>query len=147
MTPATRKGSSVIAREEGQVTVLVLGLALVGFAVAGLAVDGTRAFLMRRTLQNIADSSALAGASELDTAAYYSTGGRKIVLDVAAARRVASNWLSRRGLPARAEIASDPDAVRVVLRANVPTTFLGLVGIDEIPVAVAATASPMPGGP
>jgi hypothetical protein len=53
--------------ERGQIAVLALGLALVVFAIAGLAVDGTRAFLARRSLQNLADAAALAGAGELDT--------------------------------------------------------------------------------
>jgi len=43
------------ADETGQVIVLALGLTLVAFAVAGIAVDGTRVFLARRSLQNLAD--------------------------------------------------------------------------------------------
>ena len=42
--------------ERGQVTVMALGLALMSLVMAGLAVDGTKAFLLRRTLQNAADS-------------------------------------------------------------------------------------------
>ncbi|CAN5724527.1 hypothetical protein BH24ACT26_BH24ACT26_19770 [soil metagenome] len=122
---------------------LVVGLALVAFAVAGVAVDGTRAWLARRTLQNAADSSSLAGASELDRRAYYTSSGTEIVLEPATARAVAAEWLARRGLDARASISADTTSVEVVLRDELATTFLGLVGIKSIPVAAQATAEPV----
>jgi hypothetical protein len=133
--------------ERGQATVMVLGLALVCFAVAGLAVDGTRVFLARRTLQNAADAAATAGASELDTAVYYRTGGRNVVLDPAAARRVAARWLARRGVGGRASIAADDHTVTVALRDEVSTSWLGLVGIDRIPVGATARSRPVAGAP
>jgi Flp pilus assembly protein TadG len=131
--------------ERGQVTVMALGLALVAFAVAGLATDGTRAFLARRALQNAADSAALAAASELDTDAYYESGGSQAVLDPARARGVALEWLGRRGLDARPAIAATSSHVTVSLRDSVRTAFLGLVGIERIPVAAVATARPFSG--
>ena len=133
--------------ERGQVSILVLGLALVVFAIAGLAVDGTRAFLARRGLQNSADAAALAGAAELDVNAYYATGGRTVVLDEAAARRAAARWLRKRALPANVEITTEPGRVGVVLRSQTPTSFLGLVGVRAIPVAAAARAAPLAGRP
>lgn len=132
-------------RESGQVTILALGLALVAFAVSGLAVDGTRAFLMRRTLQNAADAAALAGAAELDAGSYYSSGGREIVLDREEARRKALAWLSRRGIRAAASVVVGESDVSVVLRDEAPVTFLRLVGVGGIPVATQARAEPLPG--
>lgn len=73
--------------ERGQTTVLVLGMALLAFALSGVAVDGTRAWLYRRTLQNAADGAALAGAAELDRSAYYASGGESVVLDADARAR------------------------------------------------------------
>ena len=116
--------------EGGQVTVMALGLALVAFAVAGVAVDGTRAFIARRTLQTSADASALAAASELDRAALYSS-------------EVAWEWLKRRGLPSEASIAAGRDVVTVTLRYRLPTTILGVVGVSSIPVAVRSQARPV----
>ena len=133
--------------ERGQVTILVLGMALLAFAVAGLAVDGTRAWLYRRTLQNAADAAALAGAGELDRAAYYASGGRLIALDDGASERVAARWLSARGIEARASVASSEERVVVELRGEVPTSFLGLVGIRTLGVAVRADAAPSVGTP
>jgi uncharacterized membrane protein len=131
------------ASEGGQVTVMVLGLAIVTFAVAGLAIDGTRVFLARRTLQNAADASALAAASEIDRPALYRSAGSGVVLDAGAARRVAAEWLDRRGLAMRASISADESTVAVTLRSEVPTTVLGVVGVSTIGVAARAEAQPL----
>jgi Flp pilus assembly protein TadG len=136
-----------VTDERGQVALLVLGLSLVVFALAGLAVDGTRAFLARRSLQNSADAAALAGAAELRVETYYASGGRTVVLDQAAARRAAAARLGRRGLPAQAEITTAPGRIDVVIRSQTPTSFLGLVGVRAIPVATAARAAPVASRP
>lgn len=133
--------------QSGQVTILILGLALVCMAIAGIAVDGTRAFLHRRTLQSAADASALAGAAEIDRSRYYSTGGRAVTLQLDQARHAAGRWLSARRLPARARIDADASALRVTLRGEVTTTFLNLIGIDQLPVAVESVAEPIAGTP
>jgi hypothetical protein len=122
-------------------------LSLVAFAVAGLAVDGTRAFLLRRTLQNAADGATLAAASEIDTTSYYASGGKSMVLDDAAAQRTATRWLGLRGIQARASIEASAESVRVVLRSDMPTSFLGLVGIDRVSVAAVSRSEPVPGPP
>lgn len=132
--------------QSGQVSVFVIGVALICFAIAGVAVDGTRAFLYRRTLQNAADAAALAGASEIDSRAYYSNR-EEVVLDDAGARAAALEWLARRGLAVSADISATPVLVRVGLSARLNTTFLGLVGIADLPVAAEATAEPLSGPP
>ena len=131
--------------ESGQVAVLVLGLALVAFAVAGIAVDGTRAFLYRRTLQNAADAAALSGAAEIDQRDYYASGGEDVLIDEPAARAEVRRMLGLRGIRVSATAAIDTGGVTVVLRGNVPTSFLGIVGIESIPVAVESRAEPFPG--
>lgn len=133
--------------QSGQTTVLVLGLALVAFSVAGLAVDGTKAFLFRRSLQNAADAAAVAAAGELDRVRYYASGGGALVLDPRAAGKVAEEILSTRRLPARAAVTTGREGVTVVLRGRVPTSFLRLVGIDSVPVAAEARAEPIAGSP
>jgi hypothetical protein len=132
--------------QAGQATVLTLGVALVVFAVAGLAVDGTRAFIARRTLQNAADAAALAAAGQLDMAAFYSSGGREFRLDGPSARALAHRYLSDRGLAGGAALEANAGSITVVLRDEVETTFLGLVGVDALPVAAEARAEPIPGG-
>jgi Flp pilus assembly protein TadG len=134
-----------MTREHGQATVFVLGMSLVCFAVAGVAVDGTRAFILRRTLQNAADASALAGASELDRHALYADG--RVVLDQAKARGAAARWLTERGIVADVAIDVTGNQVRVLVRDRVNATFLTLVGIDVLPVGAEARAAPVAGAP
>ncbi len=131
--------------ESGQVLVLALGLALLCFAISGIAIDGTKAFLLRRSLQNLADAAALAGAAELDAAAYYESAGEDIVLDPSGAERMARSWLGARGVPLAANVTATSTQVRVRLRSRVETSFLRLAGIGSIGVAVDATAEPVVG--
>jgi Flp pilus assembly protein TadG len=133
--------------EGGYASILVLGMALIAIAVAGVAIDGTRAFLLRRSLQNAADAAALAAASEIDRDGYYASGGRSIAIDPDAARAQVANWLAQRGLPTEAAVAADEAAVQVTLRAELDTTFLRVIGIESVPVAVESLASPVAGAP
>jgi Flp pilus assembly protein TadG len=141
------KTRAIDTAEGGQVTVLVVGFGLLCFAIAGLAVDGTRAFLARRTLQNAADGAATAGASQIDTRAYYRSGGRTLTLDEHDAHRAAGRWLGIRGLDASSSVVADARSVSVTLRDEIATSWLGLVGIGEIRVAVVARSRPIAGSP
>lgn len=130
--------------EKGSVAVLVLGLTLVCFAVSGLALDGTKVFLMRRALQDSADAAAVSGANEIDVGAYYRSGGAVVRLQSDEAERAAAGSIGRRGLPASAELIVRDGAVQVELRGDVPTTFLKLVGIRSIEVVAVGAAEPFP---
>jgi hypothetical protein len=136
-----------LGEEQGQTSILVVGLAIVVFAVAGLAVDGTRAFLFRRTLQNIADSSVLAAAGDISQTRYYSSGGRVVQLDPMQAHDTATQWLSRREIDLGVTIHTDQNGVSVAARGALHSTFLALIGIDRIPVQVNAAARPLAGRP
>lgn len=131
--------------DSGQVTVLVIGLAMLAFAVSGLAIDGTRAFLFRRTLQNAADGASLSGATQLDADLYYRSGGRRAALDISSARGAAQRLLRLRGIGANASIRIEVDRVTVVLRDEIPTMFLRLIGVSSVPVAVVSSAGPRAG--
>jgi Flp pilus assembly protein TadG len=131
--------------QDGQATVLILGLALVVFAVTGLTVDGTRAFIARRTMQNAADAAALAGAGEINLGAFYSSGGSELQLDAAGARSLAYRYLDARGYAGRAVVDANEGSVTIVLRDEIATSFLGLVGVDALGVAAEARAEPVPG--
>ncbi|MDQ3986286.1 MAG: pilus assembly protein TadG-related protein [Actinomycetota bacterium] len=130
--------------DEGQTTILVVGLALLVFSITGFAIDGTRAFLMRRTLQNAADGAALAGASELHLPTYYSSAGRIVELDPDEARTEALRLLGHRALPAEAQITASRTRIHVVLSTEVDTTFLAGIGIGSLPVMVGSRAEPLP---
>jgi uncharacterized membrane protein len=107
--------------EAGQVTIFVIGMSLLVFAIAGIAVDGTKAWLYRRTLQNAADSSALAGAGELNRDAYYRSGGRVTDLDIEIARRVAAQWVAASGLDVRSGYVVDSAGVEVLSSGQAAT--------------------------
>ena len=124
--------------------ILTVGLALVVFAVAGLAVDGTRVFLMKRSLQNVADGAAVSGAASIDTSAYYASGGSRVVLDRARVGRMASEVIASRGIPVTAAFTDEDDVVTVTVRAEVRTTLLRLVSIETIPVAATSSATAFP---
>ena len=128
--------------EHGYATILALGLAILAFAVAGLAVDGTRAFLLRRSLQNIADSAALAGAGEIDTPSFYETGG-DIALDEGSAQSTAFGYAHERPVRLDADVRVVSGRVTVTVAARSPTLFLRLVGVDSLPVAAQADAAPV----
>ena len=127
----------------GQTTVLAIGLSLVVLSIAGFAIDGTRAFLTRRTLQNAADSATLAGASELDLPTYYSSEGRIVELDPAKARSSALRALALRGLSSQRQIAVSRTRIHAVLRTEVDTIFLSGIGVESLPVVVGSTAEPL----
>jgi Putative Flp pilus-assembly TadE/G-like len=134
-----------MTEERGQTTILVVGLVLLVFAVTGLAVDGTRAFLFRRTLQSVVDSSAVAAASEISASKYYASGGQDLQLDPARATETARRWLTRRGSNLVIGVRANADEVHILARGVVHPSFLALIGIRSIPVAVEAAARPLPG--
>jgi len=132
--------------ESGQVTIMALGLAMMSLSIAGLAVDGTKAFLLRRTLQNAADSATLAASGEVSRSELYRSGGRALALSPDDAARTARNYLALRSIDARVAIEVDDDDVRLVVRGSADTLFFALVGISDVPVAVESNASPVSGG-
>lgn len=137
----------MIPNERGQVLPLVIGFTLVVFAVAGVAVDGARIWLLRRGLQNSADSAVLAGAAQLDARAVYASGGTSSRLDSRAAFAAARSMLARRALVTSSEVTVQGDVVSAVVTARLRTSFLSLVGVEELRVAAEATATPVFGDP
>lgn len=129
--------------EGGQALLLVVGFTLLVFAIAGVAIDGARLAILRRGLQNSADAAALGAAGRLDSTALYASGGTVRRLDRSAAISEARDLLARRGLATAFEISVERNLVRAVVRARLQTTFLSLVGIEELPVAAEATAAPV----
>ena len=134
-------------RQEGQVTLLALGLCLVGIAVGGLAVDGARTWIHKRTLQSTADAAAVSGASGLDVSRFYAEGGAGAVLDPQRVEDRVARLLRQRGLGATVRVDAQSDGVRVWLGSEVETTFLSMVGIRRVPVSAEAVARPFFGNP
>jgi uncharacterized membrane protein len=126
---------------------MALGLLLVVCAVSGVAVDMTRLFLARRSLQSVADAASLHGAAMLDREALYRSSGTRVRILPTAARRAALRTIELRALPAEAVVSVRDDRVTVALRATISTTLLGMIGIETLPVAVVSTSAPVEGVP
>jgi Flp pilus assembly protein TadG len=134
--------------DHGTVTLWLLGLCLLLFALGGISVDLWRAFSARRSLSNAADAAALAGASAIDEDAYRIAGVVQLDPALAEARARASalrqlDAAARRGV----DVHADRDAVTVVVRGELGFTLLGVVDPGgDLAVEVTATATPRRAG-
>lgn len=88
--------------EAGQVTVLIVGFAVVLMLAVGVSVDASAAYLQRQGLDSLADGAALAGAQEVRGSAVYREGlGERAPLDTDRIRGVVARYL--RGVGAYGE--------------------------------------------
>jgi uncharacterized membrane protein len=133
--------------ERGQASVLLVGVLLLGLLFVGLAVDGARLFTARRDLQNVADSAALAGASEIDESVYRASGGAEIRLDPHGARVAVDEIVRASSLPADTTVDVQVGADRVEVRIARPVRmqFLGLAGLGPQRIGAHASAAPQTG--
>ncbi len=135
-------------RESGTITLWLLGVCLLLFALGGISLDLWRGFSARRSLATAADAAALAGASAVDEEAYRRSG--VVQLDPALAESRARTHIARQ-LDADAlrngDVHADQEAVTVVVRGEIGFTLLGVVDPGgELAVKVTATATPRRAG-
>jgi hypothetical protein len=64
--------------EAGQALVLLIGLVVLVLMVLALGWDTSNWFLGHRALANLADGAAVAAANDVDTRAWYLSGGRSV---------------------------------------------------------------------
>ncbi len=121
------------------VAIFMLGLV----AVAGLVADGGMVLVQRRDLQGLADAAAAAGAMQIDQDAYRASNGSNVVLDPAAARAAATDYLAT----STADYAIDAtaDGVIVDVKRSAHTAFLRVLGIDGVSIEAQASARPRAG--
>jgi Flp pilus assembly protein TadG len=134
--------------ETGTVTLWLLGVCLLLFALGGISIDLWRGFSARRSLSNTADAAALAGASAIDEDAYRQSGTVRLdpTLAEARARAYAASQLDAGSLRT-VDVRADPDAVTVVLHGSIGFTLLGVLDPGgDLPVQVTATATPRRAG-
>jgi uncharacterized membrane protein len=60
-----------VRSERGQITLLVIGFAVILISLVAVVVDASQVMLLRRTLSSVADGAALAGAQSLAEQAFY----------------------------------------------------------------------------
>jgi uncharacterized membrane protein len=151
MTPGGRRcppaGGAAPSGDEGQLTILLLGLLLLVLMVLTLGWDVGNWLIGRRALNDAADGAAVAAASDLDRQRFYATGGADVLLAGATARATVTEIARLSGIDgmrASAEVDLDPDRrARVTVRATAPaaTAFLHLVGLVAPEMDAEAAAS------
>ena len=132
--------------ERGQVTVLIIGFALVLLLAVGVTVDASAAYLEREALAALADGAALAAADQVQGSPAYDGGLRGTApLDVRTARASVDRHLSATGalrdhpgLRAAVEVVDD----RVVVRLRAPLDLpLDVSGVTAASVSATGSAS------
>jgi uncharacterized membrane protein len=141
-------------RDEGSLTLLVIGYTLIAAVLIVVGVDVSKIFLAQRALSSAADAAALAGAQAVDRAAIY-TGGADcsdLPVDASSAEEAVSDSVRdavdnlRPAFVSLSEPAVDVDAgtVHVQLRGQVNVPFgrvLAMLLPDHPDGRVAVTAS------
>lgn len=121
---------------------IMLAILMIGLvAVVGLVTDGGMVFTQRRDLQNVADSAAAAGASQIDEGAYRASAGENVVLDENAAYDAATQYLDDEADIEYSVIVA-ANRVDVVVSRQATTGFLRVLGIDGIDIDASSTAEP-----
>ena len=155
-------------RDEGQLTLLIIGFVAIAGLLIVVGVDASKVFLARRALSSAADAAAVAGSQAVDKAAIYAgtAGGCGELLpldpDVAEQRAAQAVDDQSAGLKGTFATLDDPqttvagDTVAVHLSGRVALPFghvlaLLVPGHDDGTVQIDATShaqSPltMPGG-
>ena len=131
--------------ENGSVTPLIIGFAVVVAMLVGVVVDASAAYLRRQGLNSAADAAALAATDGIQGEEVYTHGlGKRAEIDPVAARRyvedyVASSGIRRRfpGLDYSVQTTTDTVVVRIVAPMDLPLHVPG-AGTG---VAVSGTAA------
>lgn len=133
-------------REDGQVTVLVIGFALVLAMAVVVVVDASAAYLRHQALDSLADGAALAAADSIQGEQVYTRGlGQPAVVDPERARALVDEYLSSTrasmNFPRLARsVATSGD--RVVVRLVVPLDLpFPLPGVSNTALVGAESAS------
>jgi Flp pilus assembly protein TadG len=126
----------------GTVTLWLLGVCLMLFALGGISVDLWQAFSARRALAAGADAAALAGASAIDEDRYR-TSGTVVLVPALAEHRARASLAQQLDQSAAqsADVHATPEFVTVVVSGRVSFTLLRLIDDGHFDVEVAATAT------
>ena len=153
------------SREDGSLTLLVIGYTLLAAVLIVIGVDVSKVFLAQRSLSSAADAAALAGAQAVDRAAIYQGTGdcNALPVDATAATNAAGASLDDAGDGLRQTFAAlaapdvevAGDTVRVRLHGDVTVPFgrvvavllpdhpAGRIGVTADAAASTALSSPV----
>jgi len=112
--------------EQGQVTILIIGMASFCLMAVALLVDASAAYLQRQGLDNLADGDALHGA-DLGSAGVYTEGlpSERLLQEESAVRAAVLGYLSDVGARSRfpgiqVRVAVDPAGRSVTVSLEAP---------------------------
>lgn len=130
--------------ERGSITLWMVGLMMVVFAVGGIAVDLWRGLAAHRHVASVVDAAAVAGGSAIDEERWRFDG--ELVLDPLRVEQAVSATVSGQsdGLDLAYRVATAPDgaAATISARATVDLTLLALLVDRGLEVSAVATATP-----
>lgn len=112
-------------REDGSLSILVVGLATALLMVSGLLYDGGQVLTARREAFAVADNAARAGAQALDVGTLRTSGTTR--LDPMAASEAVRRYLDRVGHTGT--VLVDGDRIEVVVSVTVDMHLLSAVGL------------------
>lgn len=123
-----------LSNEKGSALVLGSFLLAVSLMFAGLAVDGSHAFLQRRQMQTAADAAALAGIHLIAHGADTSAVDAEIqaIANMNGADRI--EW----------SLQNDSTAIEVVAHRTIGTYFAGIINVTSLSVSATATTGLFP---
>ena len=130
-------------REQGSITIWVLGLVLLAMALGGLSIDLWRGVVVRKAVAAVADAAAVAGASGIDEMAWRSG---ELALDPMRAKALSNRVIlaepNASSLRWRVDVTSD--AVSVTVERDVDLTLLKIIDPLGGPLVVRVTATAQP---
>ena len=133
-----------MSSERGAVSVLVIGIAIALFVMAGLVVDGGNAINARQKISDDVEQAARAGADQIDVLALRRNG--VIVVLEGQARTAATSYLVALGYePSRIGVDVAGNEVTVNAEDTINTQLLTLIGRNTFEVEGMATARPAAG--
>ncbi|MGA7282110.1 MAG: pilus assembly protein TadG-related protein [Acidimicrobiia bacterium] len=133
-------------REQGSITVWMLGLSILLLSFGGLSIDFWRALALQRQLAAVADSAAISAAAGIDEAEYRASG--QVTVDPSRAVDLGTAYVSTRDVELaylHIDTSANGAEVSVEVAGDLELGLMGLFvpGDDPLVIRARATATPV----
>lgn len=130
-------------RERGQISLLIIGFAMILLALVAVVVDASQVVLLRRSLASVADGAALAGAQSLAVHPFYAGQAvGSLPIDAARAQQSVVSYLAATDMDlSLVGVVVDGDRVTVEVAARARLPLVGIVTTAFDGTVVTARAS------
>jgi uncharacterized membrane protein len=130
-------------RERGQISLLIIGFAVILLALVAVVVDASQVVLLRRSLASVADGAALAGAQSLAVHPLYAGEAvGSLPIDAARAQQSVVSYLAATDMDlSLVGVVVDGDRVTVEVAAQARLPLVGIVTTAFDGTVVTARAS------